>query len=285
MRALIFCIVLSMLSVLPVWAADVLIVQSGRSAAYAEALRGFKDIYKGSSHTIVLADYATVDVVRLVKEEQPQLVLAVGDKALEATRKVRQVPVVGLMALALNLAKEPAGMVSGVGVMPSPERYLELFRSMGVKRVGVVCDPSRSGFYLKRAQQAAQRLGIQLVTRVVHSSHDVMSRLEQLKGQVDALWMLPDTTTVTAETVEAWFSFSSTQKVPLVSFSEQYLKSGASASLDVDRVDLGRQAGELTNSLLNMGTRLPAQDARTVQLRTNNSVLVRLGIPFPSLAQ
>jgi ABC-type uncharacterized transport system substrate-binding protein len=283
MRALFLCIALSILSVCPAWAADVLIVQSGRSVAYDEALRGFRESCKRSSLTVVLTDYAEVDVVRLVKEEQPRLVLAVGDRALQASRKVRQVPVVGLMALSLNLARE-SGAVGGVGLLPSPERYLELFRSMGAKRVGLVHDPSRSGYYLKRAQAAAQRQGLQLVVRTVGAAHEVMGRLEQLKGQVDALWMLPDTTAVTAATVEAWFAFASTQQLPLVAFSEQYLKSGATAVLDIDRADLGRQAGDLANSLLAAGSRPATQDARSFHLRTNGSVAARLGVPLPSLS-
>ena len=98
MRALVLLIALSILSALPAFAADVLIVQSSRGAAYGEAVRGFQESYRGSAQTIVLADYAEVDVVRLVKEEQPRLVLAVGDKALAASKKVRSVPVVALMA-------------------------------------------------------------------------------------------------------------------------------------------------------------------------------------------
>ncbi len=260
-------------------AADVLIVQSGRSTAYEESVRGFRSAHKGTVQTVVLSDYAEVDVVRLVKEEQPRLVLAVGDAALAASRKVSQVPVVGLLAPSLNLAKRPVGSVSGVGVLPPPERYLELCRTLGAKRVGVIHDPDRTGLYLKRARQAANRFGIELVVREVRAPRETLARLEQLKGAVDALWMLPDATAVTAETLEGWFLFSLQQKVPVVTFSEQYLAKGAAVSLDVDRADLGRQAAELADSLLNgAASRSTWPDARKVTVHTNETVGKNLGL-------
>lgn len=285
MRALMIYIALSILSALPAFAADVLIVQSGRGSAYTEAVRGFQEIHRGSSQTVVLADYAEVDVVRLVKEEQPRLVLAIGDKALEASKKVRQVPVVALMALS-QLQRGPVGAVSGVTVVAEPERYLKLCKSMGARRVGVVYDPAKTGWYLQRAQLAARSVGVELVAREVRNPRDTAARLEQLKGAVDALWMLPDTTTVAAETLEAWFLFSVSQNVPVVTFSEQYLKHGATASLDVDRVDMGRQAGELAATLLHRdGARGPLAHApRKAQLHTNGSVAQRLGLKLPTLA-
>ncbi len=279
MRALILLIALSILSAMPAFAADVLIVQSGRGVAYTEALRGFSEVYQGSTQTIVLADYAEVDVVRLVKEEQPRLVLAVGDKALEASRKVRAVPVVSLLALSYNLAKEPTGPVSGVGMLPAPERYLEVCKGMGTKRVGVIYDPTRTGYYLKRARLAAQQAGIELVARDVRTPREALVKLEQLKGAVDAIWLLPDTTAVATEIVEAYFLFSMQHKVPIIAFSEQYLAKGAVVALEVDRSELGRQAAELANARLKGGAK-QVVDARKAPLRTNNSVVQKLGIPL-----
>lgn len=279
MRALRFIIALLLLGALPAAAADVLVVQSGRGAAHEESLRGFRSEYKGSMQAVVLSDYAEVDVVRLVKEERARLVLAVGDAAVAASRRVGQVPVVGLLSLNLNLAKGPAGSLNAVGMLPAPERYLELCQSLGARRVGVIHDPSRTGHYLKRARQAAKALGIELVVREVRTPQDTIARLEQMKGAVDALWMLPDATAVTSGTLDAWFLFSLEQKVPVVTFSEQYLARGAAVSLDVDRTDLGRQAGELATSLLDRAASPPvALDARKVRAHGNPTVGRNLGI-------
>jgi putative ABC transport system substrate-binding protein len=191
--------------------------------------------------------------------------------------------VVGLLALSLNLAKGPAGSVGGVGILPAPERYLELFKAIGARRVGIVHDPARTGHYLKRARAAAQQSGIALVVREVRSPQETAARLEQMQGAVDALWMLPDSTAVTAETLEAFSRFSLRHKVPVVTFSEQYLAKGAAVSLDIDRTDLGRQAGEQANALLaHPGARSTTLDARKLQLHANGAVARNLGLEIPA---
>ena len=278
MRALILLIALSILSALPAFAADVLILQSGRGPAYVEAVRGFREALRGTSQTVVLADYAEVDVVRLVKEEQPRLVLAVGDQALAASKKVRNVPVVSL--LALDLLKRGG---SGISLLPAPERYLELCRSLGARRVGVLYDPARSGWYLEQARAAARTQGVELVVREVRRASEVAQDLEGLKGKVDALWMLPDATAVTNETADSWFNFAVSQQLPLVTFSEQYLKKGAVASLDIDRVDMGRQAAEYASDLLQKPDHPKAlRSARKTRLNSNPAVSQRLGISLPA---
>ncbi len=283
MRLLLLSITLFILSALPALAADVLIVQSSHTPAYAEALRGFRTGFEGSTYTIVMSEYADVDVVRLVKEERPRVVLAVGDAALAACRKVRQVPVVSLMALSLTMSKSGNSNVGGFGVIASPEQYLKLFKAIGKKRIGVLYDPDRSADYLKKAQQSARRLGVNLVTREVRSPKESVSRLEKLKGKVDSLWILPDTTAVTTESLEAYFRFSMEQRVPLVTFASQHLDKGAFAAIEADRVDLGRAVGEQVRRLLGREGEPYIADARTVRLSTNVSVAKRLGISTADL--
>jgi putative ABC transport system substrate-binding protein len=282
MRTLLLSIALFVLSAAPALAVDVLIAQSGTGAAYAEALRGFREVFSGSTQTIVLTDYADVDLVRIVKEEQPKLVLAVGDPALAKAKKVRQVPVVAVMALSLNLPKPPLTNVHGVSVIAPPGRYMQLFSGMGAKRVGVLYDPNRTGNYLKRAQQAAESAGVRLVVREVNDPREVYEKIEQLNGAIDLLWMLPDATAVTAATLEAYFGFSIKHKTPLVSFSQQYLQKGAAASIDIDRVDMGRQAGEIAARFLggsvSAGT---AVDPRAAKVNSNPVIEKKLGLKIP----
>lgn len=271
---------LVMLGALPALALEALIVQSTNNPAYTEAVQGFRETFRGPARTILLSDYAEVDLVRLVKEERPRVVLAVGDPALEKAKKVRQVPVVALMAVSFNMKRPPLHNTHGVAIVAPPARYLELLSGMGAKRVGILYDPARTGHYLKRAREAAERAGVKLVSREVRDPREVMERLEQLKGEVDAVWMLPDPTTVTTETVEAYLTFSMKRLLPVVSFSERHLTRGAAASLDIDRVDMGRQAGEIATAILRDGLAYGGSfaDPRRVTVNTNKNVLRKLDI-------
>ena len=279
MRALFLSIALIILSALPAWATDILILQSSRTSAISDAANGFQAVYPGNTLTMVLADYAEMDVVRLVKEEQPRLLLVLGDPALAASRKVRSVPVVALMALA-PLHKGPTGFANSIEPVAPPERFFALFKAIGVKRVGVLYDPARTGWYMKRAKSAAENSDVELVTREVSNPRDVLSRLEQLKGKVDALWMIPDATVVTSDTQDAFFLFSLTQHVPVVTYADHYLSKGAAISLSADLAETGRQAAELTMSLLANPDRDPViKPARKMRVRANPNILKKLGIP------
>ena len=279
MRALFLSIALIILSALPAWATDILILQSSRTSAISDAANGFQAVYPGNTLTMVLADYAEMDVVRLVKEEQPRLLLVLGDQALAASRKVRSVPVVALMALA-PLHKGPTGFINSIEPVAPPERFFALFNAIGVKRVGVLYDPARTGWYMKRAKSTAENSDVELITREVSNPRDVLSRLEQLKGKVDALWMIPDATVVTSDTQDAFFLFSLTQHVPVVTYADHYLSKGAAISLSADLAETGRQAAELTMSLLANPDRDPViKPARKMRVRANANILKKLGIP------
>jgi putative ABC transport system substrate-binding protein len=287
MRVLVLIIALGILSALPARAADILILQANRNTSYNEVLQEFKSASKTPSRIVVLADYAEVDIARLVKEEQPRLILAVGDSALNAVSMIRNIPVVAVMTLGLHNTKASQSNLTGISMFTSPERYISLFQGMKVRRIGVVYNDTRSEWYLRPAIAAAQQSGIELVVRKVSSPRAVVDRLDSMSGQVDAVWMLPDTTAVTRETSEAFFRFSRENSVPVIAFSANYLGLGAAAVYDIDRPALGRQAAAMAASILG-GTKTtgtPFDYPRSVVPKTNPTVLkqlnIRIGLPTP----
>jgi putative ABC transport system substrate-binding protein len=280
-------IALGILSALPARAADILILQANRNTSYNEVLQEFKSASKTPSRIVVLADYAEVDIARLVKEEQPRLILAVGDSALNAVSMVRNIPVVAVMTLGLHNTKASQSNLTGISMFTPPERYISLFQSMKVRRIGVVYNDTRSEWYLRPAMAAAQQAGIELVVRKVSSPRAVVDRLNSMSGNVDAVWMLPDTTAVTRETSEAFFRFGRENSVPVIAFSANYLGLGAAAVYDIDRPALGRQAAAMAASILG-GTKTTGTSfdyPRSVVLKTNPTFLkqlnIRTGLPNP----
>lgn len=254
---------------------DVLVLLSRRNPAYDEVLKGFRFEQKTSLRLLVLSDYAEIDIVRIVNEDHPRLVLAVGDAALTATRKVQSTPVVALMALGIHNRKSSQPNLTGIGMYAPPERYISMFKALKTRRVGVIYNPAKSGWYLRNARQAAEEAGIELVTREVSAPRDTIGKLTTLAGKVDAVWMLPDSTAVTHETAEAYFHFGQQQGIPVVSFAATYLGLGAAAVLEIDRVELGRQADALVAALLK-GDSIPLAFPNGMTVKTNSSILRRL---------
>lgn len=212
---------------------------------YEEAVLGFKRECHASSRRIVLSDYADLDLVRIVREEHPKVIVAVGDRALELAQKQGDAPVLCMMALNVKARRS----VSGVSMLFDPAKYLSLFESLGTERVGVLYDSGRSGSYVKKALSAS-RGRVRLVLREVHAQKETPAMLQSLRGKVDALWMIPDPTAVSSASAEAYFLFSQSERVPVVSFADVYLAMGAAVALTIDRHDIGRQLGEMARDLL-----------------------------------
>ncbi|MBU5637297.1 ABC transporter substrate-binding protein [Geomonas sp. Red69] len=252
---------------------DVLLLQSMHDKGYDEAVRGFKRDCRGSVRRIVLSDYAELDLTRITREEHPKLIVAVGDRALELAQKQHATPV--LYMLALNA--RPRGGAGGVSMLLDPGRYLSVFEEMGAERVGVLYDPARSGGYVKRAVAAAARGGVRLVLREVHAPKETPAMLASLKGKVDALWMLPDTTAVSPVSTEAYFLFSQAERVPVVTFADVYLSMGGAVALTIDRYDIGRQLAELAQHVLDGHTPEEGGEApRRAVTRSNEGVVRQL---------
>jgi putative ABC transport system substrate-binding protein len=271
-----FFIALCLLVPLPALAYDILVLQSLHEKGYDEAVSGMRRECHASMRTVVLSDYAEADITRIVREEHPRLVVAVGDRALAAAEKLRNTPVLYMMALHPKQRQR----VSGVGMLLDPSRYLAVFDALGSKKVGVVYDPVRSGAYLKRAPAAARRAGIDLLVREVHAPKETPAMLESLRGKVDAIWMLPDVTAVSPASTEAYFLFSQGERVPVVTFAEVYLSMGGAVALAIDRFDIGKQLGEMAQSVLD-GTpieELSSESPRRTLTKTNDGVLRRLKI-------
>jgi putative ABC transport system substrate-binding protein len=68
------------------WCYDLLIVQSQRSPAYDDVLRGLRSVARFSERVVVLTDYNEIDLVRIAREESPVAIVTLGDNALAAAR-------------------------------------------------------------------------------------------------------------------------------------------------------------------------------------------------------
>ena len=280
MRKIFFLILALFLTAGPAAASEILVVQNHRSPMYEDAIKGFRSACPAESRTLVLSDYADADLARVVREERPRLVLAVGDGALAALRKLRSTPVVSLMALGMP-ATGSSDQLTGVNLFVAPEQYLALFKKIKAKRIGIIHDPAKTGWYVKRARAAAKQLGLELVVREVSNSRQTISQLDSLNGAVDSLWLLPDATAVTTETLEAYFLLSQRQSLPVISFSSAHLKLGALVALEIDRGDLGKQAGEIAQQLIHGADAadLEIVSPRKVSINMNEAVAKRLHYP------
>jgi putative tryptophan/tyrosine transport system substrate-binding protein len=278
LREILFLITALLLFVGTASASEVLVVQSLRNSMYEDAINGFSSVCPAETRTLVLSDYADAELARVVREERPRLVLVVGDRALAAVRKIRKTPVVAIMALGMRKSEGGPSNLTGVDTFVRPEQYLYLFKKIKARRIGIVYDPARTGWYVKLARVAAKQFGVELVVREVNNPRQAIGQLNSLQGAVDSVWILPDATALTMETLEAYFLFSQGESIPVISFTAAHLKLGALIALEMDRVDMGKQAGEMAQELLDGADTagLPVASPRKVVIKLNDAVAKRL---------
>jgi putative ABC transport system substrate-binding protein len=271
-----------LLSGATVFAGDILVLQSMRVKPFDDALRGFRSVCKADSKTVVVADAEGTDLVRMTREERPQLILAIGADALQRVKRIRDIPIIYLMVLNPEKITGGGKNIAGIDMNIPPEKYLDLMESLNLPklRVGLLYDPAKTGAFVKRVQHTARSRGIEITAREVHHPREVPELLAEMKGSCNLFWMLPDATVITPETVEFLLRFSQQNGTPVVTFAGKYVDTGALVSLDIDGFDLGKQGGEMANKILD-GTRvsdIPNTEARKAVLKVNRKVAKKLGI-------
>ncbi len=288
MRNLFLTILFGLLfPVTSVFAHDILVVQSLQVKPFDEALRGFRSVCKAESITVVVSGAPGVDVSRTVREGRPALILAIGADALNRVKKIRDIPIIYSMVLNAEKIAGRGNNIAGVNMSVSPGKYLGLMEKLNLQnlRVGILYDPAQTGNMLKNIRQTALAMGIELTAKEVHNPKEVPELLTRMKGAFNLFWMIPDPTVVTPETVEFLLLFTQQNGVPVVTFAGKYVDDGALLSLDINSFDLGKQAGEMANKVLD-GTRvseLPDTEARKAVLRINRKVAQKLGISLKGI--
>jgi putative ABC transport system substrate-binding protein len=261
----------------------ILVVQSSRVKPYEEAFRGFSRACRHEAIRIVVSELKENAIHEFIREEQPRLIVAIGADALEQVKLVRNIPILFLMVLNPTKLVLEAKNVTGILMLPSPVQQIDLIRKAlpSVAKIGVLYDPVNLAKYVRQAADAARPLGLELVAREVRAPREVPGALLRLRGEIDALWMLPDPSVVSPETMEFFVLFCGENRIPLVTFSRKYVDMGALLALDVDPYDMGMQAGEMATRLI-QGTdirSIPRADARKTLKWVNTSVARRLGLP------
>jgi putative ABC transport system substrate-binding protein len=221
------------------------------------------------------------------------LVVAIGSRAARVAReRLPEIPVVYAMVLDPHSValpgpgEPPAGNATGVSMEVGPEREFELLRQIlpGARRVGVLYDPARSGAAVRRAAAAAAAAGLTLVSQPVHDEADVLPEGKLLAPNVDAVWLVPDPTVLTAANVRPLILMFLRARKPLFAMSEGFVRNGAVAALIADPSEVGRRAGRLAGMVL-QGTPVaalrPEPPPRTL-IVLNQASAESLGIALPA---
>jgi putative ABC transport system substrate-binding protein len=271
-------------------AMDIAILQSSDIAAYREAIAGLKTT--GPIGAIYTEYDAQGDLelgkklARKLRASNASLVVAVGLKAaLAAKVEIVDVPIVYMMILDPLKHQLTAANMTGTLLEVPVDRQLKIMRTFlpTLHQLGALYDPAKTSSRVKEAVQQATISDFQLKGLPVESDKDVPQQLRALLSDVEALWLIPDSTVLTNESIRFILESALARQIPVIGFSPEFTRLGALLSMSVNYGDVGRETGLLARRILDGERLLPLNPVPSERLKiTVNLKTARfLGMTFP----
>lgn len=272
-------------------AMDIAILQSSDIAAYREAITGLKAT--GPIGAIYTEYDAQGDLelgkklARKLRASNASLVVAVGLKAaLAAKVEIPDVPIVYMMILDPLKHQLTAANMTGTLLEVPVDRQLKIMRTFlpTFHQLGTLYDPAKTSAWVKDAAQQATISDFQLKGFPVESDKDVPQKLRRLLSDAEALWLIPDSTVLTNESVRFILESALEHQRPVIGFSPEFTRLGALLSISVNYGDVGRETGLLMKRILDGAPVLPLNPVPIEQLKitVNLKTAKFLGITFPN---
>jgi putative ABC transport system substrate-binding protein len=225
---------------------EVAVVCDQDIAPYRALLEGFRKAIDLPVRVIPVKEAAQGGLEERLRREGVRAVLAVGMQSRAAVEDLRELPV--LLAMVPHVEPWVAAQANRLGIEMalSPRQHLETMRRIfpRARRVGVVYDPAQSGGYVREAVSEAG-LGLTLVTHEIAHPAELARSVEELRGKVDILWLLPDPTVLQGPNLDALLLASFESRIPLYAFARKYVDLGAVAAAHLDPAAMGAQAAAM----------------------------------------
>jgi putative ABC transport system substrate-binding protein len=271
-------------------AMDIAILRSSDIPAYHEAVAGLK------ATGPIGAIYAEYDVqgdlelgkklARKLRASNMSLVVAVGLKAaLAAKVEIPDVPIVYMMIQdPLNHQLTAANMTGTLLSVPV-DRQLKFIRAFlpTLHQLGILYDHANTSSWVKDAMQQAPISNFQLKALSVENEKEVPQQLRKLLSDVEALWLMPDSTVLTNESLRFILDSALAHHIPVIGFSPEFTRMGALLSISVNYGQVGRETGLLATRILDRELLLPLNPVPIERLKVtaNLKTAKYLGMPFP----
>ena len=284
------------------------ILQSREGGFYADAVNRFhqeleKQGVEAQTLTFALkGDRSDAELPRRILERSPAVILAVGTDAALLLKahyaklpREQQVPVVFTMVIdpigqgLIQGVEQSGSRFAGVALAVRPQRQFRVLLDAlpDIKRVGVLYNPNDpvSQRILDQAREDATRLNLSLQEVPLEQPAQIGAALQSLSGKVDALWLIPDPVCAAPEPSQQLIEFAQKNRLPVLAFSDSFVRRGALMGAGVDLAEQGALAAEQTIRILNgeKPEELPLLTPRRALTYYNLKTARALGITIPDM--
>ncbi|MDH4081081.1 MAG: ABC transporter substrate-binding protein [Nitrospira sp.] len=269
---------------------EIAILKSSDLKAYSEAIEGFKATAPSG---VTFDEYDLrgdvergKQLARKIRASDSSLVVAVGLKAaLAAKLEIVDTPILYMMILDPLKHHLTAANMTGVLLEIPTDRQFKVIRTFlpSLRRIGMLYDPNKTTTKLKEAEPRAVLHEFQLRGFPVENEKEVPQQLRALLSESEALWLVPDSTVLTDESIRFILESALTKQIPVVGFSSEFTRLGALLSLSIDYGEIGRETGLLAKRILNGELPLPLKpvSVKRIKITVNQKTARYLGIMIP----
>ncbi len=243
-------------------AGGVVVLRSSDLGVYRSTAEAFRNAYGGPVLEFSLEGMPVEEAVERARAAGPEAIVAVGLRAAVLVRdRLPRVPLVYAMVPDPVRHRMVGPLITGVSADVPPALELEVLRSLApdVRSVAVLVGDD-AGDWLREAEAAGRRLGLEVRAARTPGSGTLGARIREAAISSDALWMPADPAVATPEAFQFIVAEALQNRRPLLVFSPALVRGGAFVAAAPDlawvgskladavrRIKAGERAGDVAN--------------------------------------
>lgn len=280
------CLFLPNISIAEVF--KVIVIPSSDSIIYTRTIDNIKETTSNNNMSVNIIPLSDIDNKSISIPDDTDLLVPVGQLALDKTiERYAAYPILATLVSRLgfneilkkNKATRKDTNVGAIFLDQPLERYLAFTRLVLPKN-------KKLGFLMsKEYRELLTEFGS--ITRkysyhieIYNKGDNLIQSLNRVMENADVIVALPDTTVFNRRNTHNILLSTYRKLIPLIGFSGSYIKAGALTGIHSTPDLIGKQTGELIESLSSKGFigKLPVLHAKYFQITVNNKVARSLGL-------
>jgi ABC-type uncharacterized transport system substrate-binding protein len=229
----------------------VAIVLSGSQPAYADVARELGRYFDNHEiYDLSDASRPPVSVLRLINDDAPSAVIAVGLRAAQSSVAMSEQPVVFSQVFNYRHHELLRDNSRGVAALPPTDAQLAAWKEFDptVTRLGLIVGEGHEDL-VSEAEIAAQRHGVQLVVQVTSSDQETLYFFRRMVRDIDGFWLLPDNRVLSARVLQQMLAEAEQQQVAVSVPTESMLSLGAMISMTSTAADIAAKIAGIVRSI------------------------------------
>jgi putative ABC transport system substrate-binding protein len=270
----------------PSWAARVALLRARQATAqFDEAIAAFKaEVGEPVVEVVVDEDTTPAALQARVDEAGALVVVAVGARAGQLAAGVTQ-PAVACMLLQASSVPSSPRLVKVPVVVPARSQ-IDALRGLvpSIKSIGLLYDPRFNSDDVEEFKAVGKVLRLKVIARSVSDQRATPAALDEMIPDVDALLLPADATVVSKAFLQYLVKRAFDKKIPVMTYSESFVRLGLLAALVPSYADNGRIAGRIAKRLLEGIPPSELEGAAVMRgaLFVNKSAGDKMGLTIPA---